>query len=159
MINKIRIYLDTSIISYLDQQDMLDRMKETQKVWEILKSPKYQVVISDLVLSEISDSNAEKRAVLMSYLDEINYEEYEVNSDTEELAKNIIEEGILRPKSIDDATHIASAILSNCNIILSWNFKHLVNYKTINGVRQICFQKNLNKIVDICSPYVLLENE
>ena len=71
----------------------------------------------------------------------------------------IIDEGILKPKSIDDATHIASAILSNCNIVLSWNFKHLVNYQTINGVRQICFQKNLNKIVDICSPYVLLENE
>jgi len=44
-------------------------------------------------------------------------------------------------------------------MILSWNFKHLVNYNTINGVRQICFKKNINKIIDIYSPYVLLENE
>ena len=36
MIDKIRIYLDTSIISYLDQQDMPERMEETQKVWMML---------------------------------------------------------------------------------------------------------------------------
>lgn len=75
------------------------------------------------------------------------------------MANLIVEEGILRPKSMDDATHIAIAILSNANMILSWNFKHLVNYNTINGVRQICFKKHLNRIIDICSPYVLLENE
>ena len=42
MIDKIRIYLDTSIISYLDQQDMPERMKETQEVWKILKSNKFK---------------------------------------------------------------------------------------------------------------------
>ena len=37
MKKKIRVYLDTSAISYLDQQDVPDRMKETQQMWEILK--------------------------------------------------------------------------------------------------------------------------
>ena len=96
---------------------------------------------------------------LLSYLNELDYEEYEVNTEVYELANLIIDEGILKPKSMDDATHIAVAILSNANMILSWNFKHLVNYNTINGVRQICFKKHINRIIDICSPYVLLENE
>lgn len=159
MTNKIRVYLDTSIISYLDQQDMPDKMKETQAMWEILKNDKYQVLISNLVLSEIGECSDKKREILMSYLNEIDYELYEVNEDADELANLIVEEGILKPKSMDDATHIAIAILSNANMILSWNFKHLVNYNTINGVRQICFMKHLNRIIDICSPYVLLENE
>ena len=159
MIDKIRVYLDTSIISYLDQQDAPDRMKETQKIWEILKSNKYQVIISDLVFREIGECNDKKRKTLLSYLKEIDYEEYEVSIEVDELAQSIVDEGILTPKSLDDATHIAVAILSNANMILSWNFKHLVNYNTINGIRQICFKKHLNKIIDICSPYVLLENE
>ena len=159
MIDKIRVYLDTSIISYLDQQDAPDRMKETQKIWEILKSNKYQVIISDLVFREIGECNDKKRKTLLSYLKEIDYEEYEVSIEVDELAQSIVDEGILTPKSLDDATHIAIAILSNANMILSWNFKHLVNYNTINGIRQICFKKHLNKIIDICSPYVLLENE
>ena len=159
MIDKIRVYLDTSIISYLDQQDAPDRMKETQEIWKILKSNKYQVIISDLVFREIGECNDKKRKTLLSYLKEIDYEEYEVSIEVDELAKAIVDEGILTPKSLDDATHIAIAILSNANMILSWNFKHLVNYNTINGIRQICFKKHLNKIIDICSPYVLLENE
>ena len=159
MSDKIRVYLDTSIISYLDQQDMPDRMKETQNMWEILKTEKFQVIISDLVLREIEECNEEKRKILFAYLKEIDYEEYQVNKEAVEIAKLIIDEGILRPKSKDDATHIAVAILANANMILSWNFKHLVNYNTINGVRQICFKKHLNRIIDICSPYVLLENE
>lgn len=159
MINKIRVYLDTSIISYLDQQDMPDKMKETKSMWEILKSNKFQVIISDLVLREIDECNEEKKQILLSYLNEIDYEICTIDSEVDELANIIIEEGILRPKSLDDATHIAVAILSNANMILSWNFKHLVNYNTINGIRQICFKKNLNRIIDIYSPYVLLENE
>lgn len=33
--NKIKIYLDTSVISYLDQKDAPEQMKETQEVWEL----------------------------------------------------------------------------------------------------------------------------
>ena len=51
--------------------------------------------------------------------------------------------------------HIASAILSDCNIILSWNFKLMVNVNTINGIRRITFAKRYNNI-DIYAPYVLL---
>lgn len=157
--NKIRIYLDTSIISYLDQKDVPEKMKETQKVWSLLKSNEYQVIISNLVFREISEATEEKRKKLMSFVEEIDYEKCEINEDILNLADLIINEGILKPKSMDDAIHIAAAIYSNSDIILSWNFKHLVNYNTINGVRQICFRNNINKIVDICSPYVLLENE
>lgn len=157
--DKLRIYLDTSVISYLDQQDSPERMVDTQEVWKLLKNNEYEVIISDLVLQEIKDASDEKKEILLEYLAEIKYVKCEITKEIYELANLIIDEGILKPKSLDDATHIAAAIYSNANLILSWNFKHLVNYNTINGVRQICFKKNLNRIIDICSPYVLLDNE
>ena len=43
--NKIKIYLDTSVISYLDQQDAPERMKETQEVWELFKKGQYDIYI------------------------------------------------------------------------------------------------------------------
>lgn len=158
MKRKIRVYLDTSVISYLDQQDTPEKMKDTLKVWEILKSDGYEVIISNLVLFEISECKENKREKLKNYINELDFEEYKLNLETEELAELIIKEGILRPKSKDDALHIASAILSECNIILSWNFKHLVNIETINGVRKICFSRSFNKIIDIYSPNILLKN-
>lgn len=159
MKKKIRIYLDTSVISYLDQQDSPQRMKETQDVWEILKFNNYEVVLSSIALGEISECNNEKAERLTEYLSEIDYIYYNADKDTEELANLVIQENILKPKSIDDALHIASAILSDSDIILSWNFKHLVNIETINGVRKICFNRNFNKIIDIYSPNILLKKE
>lgn len=43
--NRIKIYLDTSVISYLDQQDAPERMKETQEIWELFKKGQYEIYI------------------------------------------------------------------------------------------------------------------
>jgi hypothetical protein len=54
-----------------------------------------------------------------------------------ELAIRYVETGILKEKSFDDCQHIAYACVYNCDLILSWNYKHLVNYKTISGVKGV----------------------
>lgn len=154
---KLRIYLDTSVISYLDQKDSPERMKQTKELWKLLKMGKYEVVISDLVIDEINRCDKDKGDLLFFYLSQINYTKVEITQKTQTLAQKIIEEKILNPKSIKDCEHIASAILSDCNIIVSWNFSHIVNLKTITGVRKITFAERYNNI-DIFAPYVLLND-
>ena len=34
-LRKLKVYLDTSIVSYLDQQDAPDKMNETLRLWEL----------------------------------------------------------------------------------------------------------------------------
>ena len=46
-----------------------DKMKETQEMWEILKSDKYQVLISELVLEEISECKEDKKEALEKIVD------------------------------------------------------------------------------------------
>ena len=133
-------------------------MEQTRKLWKILQIGKYDVVISDLVLIEINECKEPKRSILKEYLAQINYKRVNITEETEEIANEIIKEGILNPKSFDDCLHIASAIISDCNIIISWNFKHMVNVDTINGVRKITFAKRYNNI-DIYAPYVLLSEK
>ena len=41
----------------------------------------------------------------------------------------------MKQKSFDDCQHIAAALLAGCVIIISWNFKHIVNVKTVRGVK------------------------
>ena len=62
--NKLKIYLDTSVISYLDQQDSLEKMAETQDVWNLFKKGRYDIYISDIVLYEINKCKKEKRQIL-----------------------------------------------------------------------------------------------
>lgn len=99
-----------------------------------------------------------KRSELRKFLQQINYSVMDITDELEMVAQKIIDMGILTKKSYDDCQHIAAAVVEECNCIISWNFKYIVNIKTIHGVRAIA---NLtgNKSIDILSPTVLLESE
>ena len=160
LIRKLRIYLDTSILSYLKQDDNPERTGLTLKFWDELKSrDDVELYISDVALTEVDQCYEEKRIFMREKLKELNFIFLEKDVNAEKLAQRIIDLGILTNKSYDDCLHIAIAIIADCNYIASWNFKHLVNVKTINGVRAITNLSGFNPI-DIVTPEMLFkENE
>ena len=134
---KLKIYLDTSVISYLDQPERLEKWEETQKFWKEIKLGKYDIYISDNVLKEIGNcSDENKRDILINYLSEIYYEDLEITREVEELAQKYIENNLIPEKYRDDAEHIAIATINNCDLVASWNFTHMVKYITIQGVNR-----------------------
>lgn len=155
---KLKVYLDTSIISYLDQTDAPEKMHETQKLWEEFRQGKYEVYISDVVIREINECSEEKLQTLLSFLDQIQYTIVPFSDDLFELAETFIDFKILRQKSFDDCQHIAAALISGCDIITSWNFKHIVNVKTIQGVKIIATAEGYKDLL-ICSPSSIIAKE
>lgn len=157
--HKIKIYFDTSVLSYLKQDDSPERMAATITFWEEIKKRKdLDIFLSDVTLAEISDCYEPKRTFMQEKLKEISFSFLEKDSEAEKLAQQIIELGILNEKSHDDCLHIAIAVLEACNYIVSWNFKHLVNVRTINGVRAITNLKGFSPI-DIITPEMLLKGD
>ena len=92
------------------------------------------------------------------FLSQINYVILDITEEVMMVANQIVDMGILTMKSYDDCQHIGAAVVSECNCIISWNFKHIVNIKTIHGVRVITNLAGY-KDIDILSPTVLLESE
>ena len=86
-------------------------------------------------LSECSDEN--KRSLLLSHLKEIEYELINVTDDVVAFAEQIVDFGFLKKRSFDDCQHIAAAVVSDCDYIVSWNFKHIVNFKMIEGIKML----------------------
>ncbi|MFG6324281.1 MAG: type II toxin-antitoxin system VapC family toxin [Lachnospiraceae bacterium] len=155
---KLKVYLDTSVISYLSQEDAPERMKDTLELWKDFVNGKYDIYLSQVTLDEIEKCSEPKRNVLYDYLSDIEYTKLEINAEILELAQKIIDMGILTPKSYDDCQHIAAAVVNACDCIISWNFKHIVNIKTIRGIRAITNLEGY-KGIDIINPSVLLESE
>jgi len=151
-----KIYLDTSVISALFDERTPERMDMTEKAWEQIK--KYDVYISDVVMAELMRCPEPKLSELLALLDEVRYTVIKVEGNAEVLALSaeIKKLNLIPPKSEDDRRHIAAALYSGCNIIVSWNFNHFVTEKTIDGVRQICFENHISPVVDIYSPTILL---
>ncbi len=155
---KLKVYLDTSVISHLMQEDVPEKMSDTLKLWEKFRKGDYNICLSTVTLEEVSQCSEPKRSSLLSHLAQISYTLLPVNDSTLTIAQKIIDIGILTEKSFDDCQHIAAAVTSNCDCIVSWNFKHMVNIKTIRGVRAITNLVGYRSL-DIITPSALLESE
>ena len=155
-IRKLRVYLDTSVVSYLDQINHPEKVQETRKLWKLFSENVYDVYISDIVIREINQCEEDKRNRLFDYLNQIDYSLIETGENTLVLAERIIDVGVLKEKSFDDCQHIATAILAGCDIITSWNFKHIVNVKTIRGIKIITTMEGYKDLL-ICPPSALIE--
>jgi predicted nucleic acid-binding protein len=152
---KLKIYLDTSVISYLDQQDASEKMQETLRFWQIIRQGKYHVYISNLALDEIGKCSQTKKDILYNYLSQISFNSISSGDEAIEVAHQIIKQGIISQKSFDDCLHLGMAITNECDVVISWNFKHMVNIKTIHGVRSISIA-NGYKMIDIYPPTIFI---
>lgn len=155
---KLKIYLDTSVISHLDAPDTPEKMNDTLKLWEDIKAAIYEVYISDLTIAELDRCAEPKRTAMLSSLLDIEYIEIQQDDRAKQLSQLYFEVGGLPPKSKEDAMHIAIASVNDCDIILSWNFKHIVNLRAMTAVEDVNMKKRY-KNIRILSPSMLLDDE
>ncbi len=64
---KLKVYLDTSVISYLSQEDAPERMKDTLKLWKDFENGKYDIYLSQITLDEIEKCAESKRLLTWAY--------------------------------------------------------------------------------------------
>ena len=157
MERRLKIYLDTSVISHLKQDDVPEKMADTLRLWDIFKQGIYDVCLSQVTLQELDECPEPKRSLLKEYLNAIEYNIYDITEEVLDIADQLIELKVLTKKSYDDCLHIGCAVANGCDCIISWNFKHLVNIRTIRGVRGITNLRGY-KTLDILNPSVLLES-
>jgi len=132
---QLRIYLDTSVISHLDAPDTPEKQEDTRRLWNDIQAGKYEVCISPVFVAELMNCPEPKRSTLLEGLAEIDYTELDETNEVLGLAREYLKAGILPKKSTRDRQHIAYACVYDCDMIVAWNFKHMVNYKTISGVK------------------------
>ena len=152
---KLKVYLDTSVISHLFADDAKVRMDDTILFWEMVKADKYEVFLSDTVTMELGRCKEPKLSKVFGKIKEIKCEILTATQEVRDLAQLYIDRGVLEEDSYDDCMHIAFAVIEKCDVIVSWNFRHLVNYDTIDGVKRVNAIKNYPEM-RIMSPNMFL---
>ena len=143
----------------MKQEDSPEKTEITNNFWEKLKSrDDVDVYMSDVTIAELYKCHEPKLSFMKQKVRELDFTLLEKDDEAEKLAEKIINLGILKEKSHDDCYHIAIAVLEGCNYIVSWNFRHLVNIQTINGIRAITNLQGYSPI-DIVSPEMMFQEE
>jgi len=136
--------------------DTPDKQDDTRRLWNAIQSGEYNACISPVVVLEVDACSEPKRSFLGRKLMVIPYNLLAEKGEVLELANQYLDAGILKQKSYDDCQHIAYACVYNCDMIVSWNFKHLVNVKTISGVKSVNARAGY-KEMPIYTPTMLIE--
>ena len=120
----LRIYLDTSVVSAYFDSRYPERQKDTVAFWKL--SEEHEFSISELTKSEIRNTQDETRRNEM--LDHIaNLSLVPIDDAANHLANLYLENSIFSPAMLNDGLHVAAATISRRNVLVSWNFRHLVN--------------------------------
>jgi hypothetical protein len=72
------------------------------------------------------------------------------------LAQALVETGPMPPKAAEDALHIAIAVTSGVEYLLTWNCTHLANATMRREIERICRARGYEPVI-ICTPEELLE--
>ncbi|MCK4401742.1 PIN domain-containing protein [bacterium] len=146
------LYLDTSVPSaYHDERDKAIQ-RETIYFFE-KKSGDYEVYISEVTMTELHRTKSvSRRKQLLALVEDITI--LPKTEDAEKLADLYVRKKIIPLKYRLDAVHIAIATLKGIDILVSWNFEHMVKHKTRKMVTEVNILKGC-KPIDIISPQEL----
>ncbi len=150
----LRIYIDTSVIGgYFDEEFE----KETKLLFDKFIRGEYRLIISDLTKRELLGAPDHVKTLLKD-LGIRDIEEVIVTNDIIELASEYLTEKVVGQTSMDDCIHIATATICRADILVSWNFKHIVNIQRIHGYNSINIL-NGYQILEIRSPKDIIDYE
>jgi len=157
MMKKLKLYLDTSIYNFAIAGDVPYEKEITLKLLDEAKKGEYNIFISDIVIREINKASEGIAIKLRDIIKDLAPEELLVDENVLSLADKYIEQGIIPVKYRDDALHIAVASVNNMDVIVSWNFQHIVKVKTkreVTGINALLGYKE----IEIYSPLEVVEN-
>lgn len=129
--HKIRVYVDTSVFGGTQDEEFAE---VSRGFFERVKQGQYLLLISEITLDEISQAPPGVRQALTDLQRETVIKvPAEVEDEARQLADAYVAAGILGKASSSDALHVAVATVARADLILSWNFKHIVNFERINA--------------------------
>ncbi|HEY4759855.1 MAG TPA: PIN domain-containing protein [Thermoguttaceae bacterium] len=124
---KPRIYIDTSVIGGCFDEEFAE---ESNRLIQMAQEGEIVLLLSDLLLQEVSRAPEEVRRRLASLPAESTEMLISTTEDVE-LRKAYLAAGVVSPGAENDAHHVAIATIAKADVIVSWNFKHLVHWDKI----------------------------
>jgi hypothetical protein len=146
-----RIYTDTSVVGgCLDEEFS----PYSTQLFERFRAGLDTLVLSDLTLAELEGAPLPVREVLQAMPKEM-IEEVMFNAEASELAQEYLAVGVIGAAHLEDARHIATATIQRVDVLVSWNFKHIVNLDRIRGYNSVNLRLGY-ALLEIRSPQEVL---
>lgn len=126
---------------------------EVTRDWWSCQRMAFELRISELVVRECAAGDPEAASRRLNAIAGI--ARLEINDQVEQIARNLVQRGLIPPQVAEDALHIAIAAAHGVDFILTWNFKHIANPMMQRRIAGYLNEINL-PLPFICTPEELL---
>jgi len=149
----MRIYIDTSVVGGVFDDEFAESSTE---FFRKVDTGEFILIVSDLLLTELLRAPDRVRDYLGKFKDE-QIEKVSRTDEALELADLYIAEKVVGATSLADCQHIATATVHKVDVLVSWNFKHIVNLKRIRGYNAVNLKSGY-PMLEIRTPIEVLES-
>ncbi|MAF66785.1 MAG: PIN domain protein [Planctomycetes bacterium] len=151
---KIRIYTDTSVLGGCEDEEFA---VHSILLMEGFVRGELVLLLSGLTVQELAGAPVEVRRRLAA-VPEAHIETLQLDAESRALAEAYIAAGVLTAKMRADAQHIALATVGRADVLVSWNFKHIVNLQRIHAYNSVNLRKGY-PMIEIRTPREVLSDE
>ena len=146
--------MDTSVFGgYFD-----DEFQEfTRLLFDEITSKGIRIIYSELTENELEKAPEQVKAFIKA-LPKDTVDFVEITKESFDLANQYIAENVVGKTSKDDCVHIALATIHRADVLVSWNFKHIVNLKRIHGYNSVNLKLGYPTL-EIRSPKEMIDYE
>ena len=149
---KPKIYVETSVWSQALAEDAPALREATSVFLTAAKDNQLPLFVSDVVFAEFSKASEELGARLRGLVRELSPSIISLDDEANRLAEEYLRFGIVPPSKLDDARHVAVAVVHELDILISWNYRHLVNMKRKEAFQHLSSINGYFKSLQIVTP-------
>jgi len=157
MPRKTKLYIETSVVSYLTARPSTDPLRSARqdmtRAWWATRSS-YRLFSSQFVLDEARLGNPEAAARRLSALGETAV--LRLTPEAWVLAFDLLARGGLPSTAYTDAAHVALAAVHGLDRLLTWNCSHIANPTRSSKIQAACEARGFTLPI-LCTPAEMME--
>jgi len=151
---RMLIYVDASVVGGCEDEAF---SADTLALWRLFVEGHQTLVLSLHTLRELEGAPEAVRNRLLEVPPEHQIV-LEDSAEAAELAEAYLAHGIVGPGSREDALHVALATVGHADVMVSWNFRHIVNLGKIRLFNAVNLEMGYG-LLEIRTPKEVLDYE
>ena len=153
---KIHVYIETSVWSFAFAEDVPEYRADTIAFLDLCRRRLFEPYVSSVVLSEIQFAQAPLRKRLEELVRDVKPVLLPWLPEADDLSEAFVRERAVPPSKPQDARHVAIAVAHGLDVLVSWNFRHIVNLRREERFNAVALLGGYHHQLRIVSPKELI---
>ena len=149
---KLHVYIETSVWSFAFAKDVPDYRADTLMFFELCRKRVFDPYISGAVLREIQFADIQLRKRLEELIRSVKPVLLPSLPEEDSLSESFVPERVVPPSKPEDARHVAIAMVHGLDVLVSWNFRHIVNIRREERLTPLPFLKAIITLFALSAP-------